>query len=201
MSGQCPVLLPWIPLIAPRGTPSTPSESPDVVRCGRSSARRCEMPSKVDQIHTIGLMAAHEAGIADLYRAYAERLPEHREFLEGLADDEVGHARQIAGLAEWVKAGLVHVNPGRFNEQSILSSLDFVRERVQEVKKAGVSPLAAFATGADIENAMIEKKFFEIFESDEAALEQLLRALAAVTSLHRRKLMEALEKERGRGGR
>ncbi|NIR01569.1 MAG: hypothetical protein GTN78_15445, partial [Gemmatimonadales bacterium] len=61
------------------------------------------MRAKAEQIETIGMMAAHESALADLYRAYADRLPEYAEFFRGLAADEVKHARTIAGFADDVK--------------------------------------------------------------------------------------------------
>jgi hypothetical protein len=57
-----------------------------------------------EQLDVIGLMAAHEAAVADLYRAYARSFPAHRELLQSLAADEVEHARQIARFAEKVRA-------------------------------------------------------------------------------------------------
>jgi rubrerythrin len=154
------------------------------------------MHSEVDQLHTIGLLAAHEAAIADLYRLYADKLPDRKEFFEGLADDEVDHARQIVSFAGKVKAGSISVNPGRFSEETILASLDYVREQIREQGKTAFSPVEALSTAAGIENAMIEKRFFEIVEGDGPEIKQLLRGLAAATAAHRARLLQECEKEK-----
>jgi len=152
------------------------------------------MHSEVDQLHTIGLLAAHEAAIADLYRLYADKLPDRKEFFNGLADDEVEHARQIATFTKKVKAGSISVNPGRFSEETILSSLDEVREKVKQAERRPISVVEALSTGVEIETAMIEKRFFEIVEGDGPEIEQLLRGLAAATAAHRARLLQECEK-------
>jgi len=158
------------------------------------------MHSEVDQLHTIGLLAAHEAAIADLYRAYAEKLPDRREFFDRLAADEVTHARQITGFAQGVKTGSVSINPGRFSEQTIFASLDHVRKQVEQARKTNVSLVDALSISADIENAMIERRFFDVLEGDSGELRQLLTGLAAATAAHRARLLQALEKERQAAG-
>jgi rubrerythrin len=158
------------------------------------------MPSEVDQFRTIGLLAAHESAIADLYRAYAEKLPDRREFFESLAADEVRHARQIVGFVQQVKAGSVSINPGRFDERAILASLDHVRKQVERARKTNVSLVDALSISADIEQAMIERRFFDVIEGDSGELKQLLAGLAAATAAHRARLLQALEKERQAAG-
>ncbi|HUU54800.1 MAG TPA: hypothetical protein VMY87_07765 [Armatimonadota bacterium] len=155
------------------------------------------MPSEAEQIQTLGLMAAHESALADLYRAYAKKLPSYQDFFNGLAADEVLHARMVAGFVDDVKTRKVSVKPGRFSSQSILSSLDFTKERVAEAERGGVSLMQALSTAKDLEDELIERKYFGIFEDDGPELTRLLERLAAETEAHRRKVTEAWERERG----
>lgn len=150
-----------------------------------------------EQLDVIGLMAAHEAAVADLYRAYARSFPAHRELLQSLAADEVQHARQIARFAEKVRAGLACVSPGRFSAELILTSLDHVKQRLEEAKRGGVSLVEALSTSADLENTFIEARYFEIIESDGPELKELLKTLAVDFKAHRDRLRQALERERG----
>jgi hypothetical protein len=146
------------------------------------------MRSAAEQFEIIGLMAAHESEIAELYRAYAERFAQCREFFLRLAAEEVEHARLISGLAGKVRTGEVHVGPGRFSATAILTSLDYVRERLQEAKERDLPLAAALATCRDLEWGLIEKRFFDIIEEDGPEIMELLRRLSDETAAHRASL-------------
>ncbi len=152
------------------------------------------MPAEADQIQTIGMMAAHESAVADLYRAYSRRFPERSEFFDALAEDEVRHARMIAGFADDVKAGKVQIDPGRFSAATVLSSLDLVRKRVTEAGRAEITVLDALSTAKDLEHELIEQRYFEIAEGDAPELKGLLETLAAETDEHRQRVVEAWRK-------
>jgi len=149
------------------------------------------MHSLAEQFEAIGLMAAHESAIAELYRAYAARFPRCETLFLRLAEDEVEHARLISALAAKVRTGEVQVDPGRFRAPALLSSLDFVRERFQEAQKGEVSLAAALAAARDLELGLIEKRFFDILEGDAPEIRQLLQTLADETGAHRARILEA----------
>ena len=189
-------LLPGRPAGRIRVRESRPPPSKKRPGEGETIAQGPRMSSEVDQIHAIGLLAAHESAIADLYRVYAAKLPGYRQFFEQLASDEVEHARQIISFAAKVRAGSTHINPGRFSAESVLSSIDLVRAKVKEAQTTGISLIDALSTGAAIENMMLERRFFEVVERDGPELQRMMTGLAAATAAHRRRLMQALEKER-----
>jgi len=155
------------------------------------------MHSLADQLETTGLMAAHESAIADLYQAYAARFAHHAEFFRALVADEREHARMIVGFAERVRSGSAHVNPDRFDARTILTSLDGVKQRLREAGDRSLSLVSALSVCAEIEDSMLERRYFEIIEGDGQELRQLLESLAADTEAHRNKVQQAWEKERG----
>jgi hypothetical protein len=83
------------------------------------------------------------------------------------------------------------VDPGRFRAPALLSSLDFVRERLQEAQKGEVSLAAALAASRDLELGLIEKRFFDILEGDAPEIRQLLQTLTDETGAHRARIVEA----------
>ena len=149
------------------------------------------MHSAAEQLETIGLMAAHEAMMAELYRAYGASLPESRDLFLGLAAEEVNHARLLTGLIAKMRAGQAQVNPGRFSASSILASLDLLRERLQEAKEGAVTEQDALATALATEDGLLESRCFEIIEGDAPEVQQILHTLAADTEAHRERLREA----------
>jgi len=158
------------------------------------------MQSPADQIELIGMLAAHESAVADLYEAYADGLPEHADFFRGLVAQEHEHARLIAGFADKVKKGSAQVQPGRFSSHAILTSLDYVRERLKEAQRGKVSLIAALSTCKDIEEGLIEREFFAIIRDDGPDLRDLLATIASDTAAHRDRVVQAWEKERGAAG-
>ncbi len=157
------------------------------------------MRSQVAQLEVLGLMAAHESAVCDLYRALAASFPEQAELFLGLAEEEVEHARKIGGFAEQVRAGAIQVDPQRFPPAQVLESLDRLRERARQLERGDVSLADALALAVDMENEILERSYFEVVESDGPELAELLRTLDAETRTHREKLGAAWEEER-RGG-
>lgn len=153
------------------------------------------MPSAAEQIQTLGLMAAHESALAELYRIYATLFDDRQSFWSELSDDEVHHGRWVAGFADEVKAGAIHVKPDRFSSESVLASLDQVRERLQEAQNAEPSALEALAIARKFEDDLIEGCYFEIFDDDAPGMKDLLERLQAETLAHRQRVTEAWEEE------
>ena len=149
-----------------------------------------------EQLQLIGLMAAHESAIAELYQRYAANFPEQRELFSQLAAEEVEHARLIAGFADEVRAATVRVNLDRFSSQAILASFDQVRERLKEAEVSTMSLLAALSIGVTIEETLIEKHCFDTFEDDSPELMRLFATLSADIAAHRDRLQQVWEEER-----
>jgi rubrerythrin len=156
-----------------------------------------ELGSRMEQLETLGLMAAHEAAIGDLYAAYAKALPAHAVLFTKLAEEEKKHARLVAGFADDVRAGLVQVTAGRFSAEAVMNSLDSVRARLEDARQGNITALDALATAAGLEDGLIEKAYFVVVEGDHPDLKQLLDTLASETTGHREKLKEAWEREGG----
>lgn len=142
------------------------------------------MSSQAEQAQTIGLMAAHEAAIGELYRLYAAKLPDSASLFESLAHAETDHARSLADFAEGVRKDLVHIDPKRFSAAAILSSLDYIRERLAEANSSPVILVEALSIAHDLEEGLIEKRYYEVADGDCAELKNLLQRLAQETAAH-----------------
>jgi len=151
------------------------------------------MHSLPQQIETLGLMAAHEWAIAELYEEYAARFAEHATFFRELAAEEKEHARLIVSFADDVRCHAVQVNPDRLSSIRILESLDNVlRRRKDAQSQQGPSLVNALSVCADLENAMIERRYFDVIQGDGPKLAKLLRALETDSEAHRDKVRQAL---------
>jgi len=136
--------------------------------------------------------------MGDLYRLYAAKLPDSASLFESLAAAERDHARSLADFAEGVKTGLVHINPERFSAEAVLSSLDYIKERMAEANSSEVPLVEALSVALDLEEALIEKRYYEVAEGDAAEVKSVLQRLCQETAAHVAQVRRAWESERQR---
>jgi rubrerythrin len=148
------------------------------------------------QLHEIEMMAKHEEAIGRLYDVYAQKLPDYEKFWLTLAEEERTHASWIRQLSESVEEGDLTFNEGRFNLQAIETSLRYLEDWTRQAGTASMTMLKALAIAADIENALIDRKFFEIYEADSEYLQAVLKALEEAAREHRDRVTAMLTKVR-----
>ena len=153
------------------------------------------MKSGMKQVKTLELMAEHEKAIGWLYQEYARKFPKHKDFWSKIASEEIEHAKWISLLHSQVKEGLSHFNKGRFKEATIETSLKYVKSKIIEAQKENISAKKALSIARDLENGLIEKKYFEVFTSDCREIKQVFLNLAAATREHYKRIEEAWKNE------
>jgi rubrerythrin len=155
------------------------------------------MQSHVEQLETIGLMAAHEEAIAQLYLACAQSFPHLADVFNGLAETEREHARSITSFAAKVRAGSARLQPDRLHPHEILTSLDHVNDLRSRIAQGAASLEDALAECTEVEETLLEKHCFDIIESDAPDLKELLQKLSDDTAEHREELRRAREQQTG----
>lgn len=146
-----------------------------------------------EQPNILPRLADNEEAISVLYREYASRFPEYDSLWHGLADDEEEHATWIRRLCSTGPQGRLFVDRTRFNEQAIQTYLDYLRRELAKVKQGDTTLLNALAVTLYIEESLLERKYFDVFESDAPELKQVLLNLAAATRTHVEKARKALD--------
>jgi len=142
------------------------------------------MPLSEIQLKVIKLLAEHEKAISQLYREYARKFPEQKDFWLKIAAEEIEHASWIFKLRSKENAGSLHFKEGRFKTGAIETSLEYVKSQIAEAKNSKISAKKALSIARDLESGLIEKKFFEVFEPDCREMKQVLLDLAIATREH-----------------
>ncbi len=155
------------------------------------------MDSGKKKIRTLELMVEHEKAISQLYQAYARLFPKQKEFWSKIASEEIEHANWISRLHSQVEEELLYFKERRFNEAAIETSLEYVKSKLAEARKEKISAKRALSVARDLESGLIEKKYFEVFESDCREIEQIFLDLAAATREHYRRIEKAWNNEKG----
>ena len=146
------------------------------------------------QAKVIELLAQHEEAAAALYMTFADEFPDKKEFWTVLHLEELNHAAWIRRLRPKIEEGLVTFSEERFNIKTIQTSLDYLTELLSKAKNQRSPLTEALSVALDIEESLIERKFYEVYEADSEELKQLLRSLRDAFIEHRDRLKQALDK-------
>jgi len=77
------------------------------------------MNLKENQIKVIEMLARNEEAASQLYKAYAEKFPDYKDFWLSLAEEEIEHADWIHKLHSQIEEGSVY-----FNDDRVKKALD-----------------------------------------------------------------------------
>jgi rubrerythrin len=139
----------------------------------------------------LDLLAEHELALERLYEVYAEKLPAWSRFWLELATEESEHEQMIRSLKDKLEQGSISCRPGRFSVEALKNSLDYLRGELARARALPIELSEALSTARDVEDALIERHFFDVFDGDSEELAKTLRVLAARTSAHRSRALDA----------
>jgi rubrerythrin len=139
---------------------------------------------KEEQIKVIEILAKHEEEIGNLYRTFSNAFPAYKEFWLSISNEEKMHADWIRTLLTEVKEGAAYFNENRFKIEAVRTSLNYIANKKAETERSEIQPDKAFYISLDIENALLEKRYFEVFEGDSPTLKHTLQSLADSTKNH-----------------
>jgi len=144
----------------------------------------------------INKMAANEEILNRLYSGYAAAFPEETEFWNSLAAEENIHSSYLKSLA--AKAGSVplFIDERRFKIEAVQTFTRYLSSELNRLEQRIVNFVEALSITCDIEQSLIESKYFEVFKASSAEQEQVLAILREETEAHRNKAKTKLEKYR-----
>jgi rubrerythrin len=152
------------------------------------------------QIHQLEMMARHEEAVGELYTAYADRFPKHKDFWTRLAGEEKGHAAWIRKLFPKAEEGIILFDDTRFNVKAIDTSLMYIEHWVREARSEPIELTKGLSIALDIENSLIEKDYFKVYGTDDDEMRRVFDALVQGTREHRARIRSLLDEVRQTGG-
>ncbi|MBM3255431.1 MAG: hypothetical protein FJZ08_03945 [Candidatus Omnitrophica bacterium] len=147
-----------------------------------------------DQLAVLEGLAKNEEAVALLYETYSRQFQNTKEFWEQLALEEIAHAAAIRSLHPLIKSGAIGFDQDRFNMQAIGFFHNYVGELIN--KAQGKDLVWALSVAMDLEESLIERKFFTVFKTDSQQLKYILNKLAEDTQRHFNNIREAWERYR-----
>ena len=154
------------------------------------------MSAKEHQADVIEMLANNEEMLSRLYKAYAKKFPEHKDFWAKLASEELGHAKWVRRLHSGVDQDEVYFKEGKFRKKAIQNFSTYLKERLAAIRTREMSLVNALSIALDVENAYIESKIFKVFKADHKELKHLLKNLDKGTRDHRDRIRKLWETKR-----
>ncbi|KKP68737.1 MAG: hypothetical protein UR66_C0003G0002 [Candidatus Moranbacteria bacterium GW2011_GWE1_35_17] len=151
------------------------------------------MENKNDDV--LELMRSYELLLKDLYALFALKISEEKEFWLKLSEEENKHAYWLEVLGANMQKQNISLNgDDRFNLPLMKSSISHIQESLEDFKKVEISLFDALTFASDMENSMIEKKFFEVFYGINDDFDRVMKLLKEETIAHSQRIEEKLKK-------
>lgn len=137
--------------------------------------------------YVIELLIENEQLVCELYKQFAKKFPENKDFWESIASDETKH---IAFLKDTLNRKIT------FNERSM--SRNHIKNMISHIEtllvKVGkgreFSQSDAVNEALNIENSMVEMKFFEPFRKQDGTIDSQISVVESDTRKHYDRLKE-----------
>lgn len=129
----------------------------------------------------------NEQLVCELYKQFAKKFPENKDFWESIASDETKH---IAFLKDTLSRNLTF-NEKAMNRSHVKNMISHIETLlVKTVKSSGFSQLDAVNEALNIENSMVEMKFFEPFRNQNGTMDALISTVEKDTRKHYNRLKD-----------
>ena len=130
------------------------------------------------------MLIDHEMAISNLYTTYAERFPDHRDYWLLLSSEEKDHAEAIRKILEIADRSQSGLKTSGFRPAAVNTSIAYLGDLTKIANTTPIPIGDALSTALDLEKAMIERKFFAIFDTPEPMAQEVLMLLTQGTEKH-----------------
>ena len=146
---------------------------------------------------TLKLLIENEEILSDLYRIFAGFFPDVQSFWSGLVVEEKSHAAQLRILTGRLGAPRADIST-LFSVDTLRENIRLLKEQIEKFRQKKPSLRQAIETAIEIENTMIEKRFFEAFDDQSEEARKVLRGLREFTEMHVKRLAEFATSQQSR---
>ena len=140
----------------------------------------------------------NEIKISELYQNFSMNFPEAADFWNQMSREEEEHSNWIREAMEMFKRGQIKRGTTTLTSQAIDIAMKHVDSLGEKCRRGEISMLGAYANAYDLENSLLEKKFFSVFALDLPAQKEIGDKLLRATQAHRERLGEALSRIKAR---
>ena len=148
-----------------------------------------------DKSDILALLAHNEELVGELYRKYAGRFPELKEFWNGLAQAENMHSAWLSHLNSGITEKTLIVTD-RFSPAAVTTFQNYLIRETADTGQKDYSEKQALTTALYIEKSFIEKDFYQCVTSTDRSTAEVLEAIMDESREHL-ELIRKKMKEKG----
>ncbi len=133
-----------------------------------------------------------EIAMSKLYHHFSVRFPGAADFWKQMSGEEEEHSEWIGEALEMLRKGEMRRGSATLTSQAADTLIKHVDSICKRCSKGEISILSAYAIAYDLENSLLEKKFFSVFALDLPPHKEVRDKLVLATQAHRKRIGEAL---------
>jgi type II secretory ATPase GspE/PulE/Tfp pilus assembly ATPase PilB-like protein len=142
----------------------------------------------------LDLFEAHEIAMHDIYNLFASKYRDYEDFWRGIAEEEKVHAHWVRAIRSKAENGEVSVTADVVAISTIETSLDYIKNQIKEFASQENPVDRAFNLAMRIENSIIERKIFDVVQTDSEPMKKTLLNLVEKTRMHYARIKEMAKK-------
>ena len=145
-----------------------------------------------DATGVVEALIKQEEAIGRLYQAFAGRFADHEGFWSKLADEERQHADMLRRLDVRIKAGEGRVCKEVFDGAAVQEALAQIDRLHRDLHHPDFTIRRALEATMAVEKALLEKKYYEVFEGNCPEIQHIQYFLGEATQDHRDRIQAML---------
>lgn len=146
----------------------------------------------------IGLLIELEHEISILYRICAGKYETAFDLWNTMADEEAEHAQKVGELMSFAKEKKAIFDEKMTKTYTIRTVIDNIRDMQNRVESGEYTLLKMLSLSYDLEQSIIERRFYQYFVSDDQMVKLIIKKLIGETYEHMSRIRKAWEDEKSR---
>ena len=140
----------------------------------------------------------NEIAMSRLYHLFSVSFPEAADFWKQMSREEEEHSKWIGEGLDMLRKGQIRRGTTTLTSQAVDIVIKHVDSICEKCRRGEIPILSAYTTAYDLENSLLEKKFFSVFALDLPPHKEVRDKLFHATQAHRERIGEALNTIRSR---
>ena len=150
------------------------------------------------QERIIELLGQLELDLSNLYRLLADKFPRYKDLWIIMSQQEIDHADRIKKLYSLVQENKIIFDEKLTKTYTVKKVLEIIKDVYTKVEANKLTVLNILSLSRDLEESIIEKKFYDYFVGRDIEARILINSIKEETLEHQFKLKSAWEEERKR---